>query len=106
MTVTPTPAGRCATRREQRAGRRDQVSNRLRRAAGQLNGVLTMYDNGRHPIELLDQIAAARAALDAVALLILDGYAVTCGRRAATGEGAEQVMADLTATLRRYVHHR
>lgn len=85
---------------------RDHVGNRLRRAAGQLTGVLAMYEDGRHPIEILDQLAAARAALDAVALLLLDQYTASCAERLADAEDAELAIADLTATVRRYVHSR
>jgi DNA-binding FrmR family transcriptional regulator len=89
------------------AGReRDHVSNRLRRVAGQLTGVLKMYEHGRPPGELLDQLAAARAAVDAVALLIIDQHAVTCARRATTQHGGGQAVADLTETVRRYVRSR
>jgi DNA-binding FrmR family transcriptional regulator len=86
--------------------RSDPVRNRLRRAAGQLTGILTMYETGRHPREILDQIAATRAALDAVALLILDQYAERCGDRATADGDTERVLAELTGTVRRYLHHR
>ncbi|MEV5692522.1 metal-sensing transcriptional repressor [Micromonospora globbae] len=33
-----------------------------------------MYEDGRHSIEILDQLAATRGALDAVALLVLDEF--------------------------------
>jgi DNA-binding FrmR family transcriptional regulator len=46
----------------------DPINNRLRRAASQLTDVPTMHEHGRQPGEVLDQLAAARAALDAVAL--------------------------------------
>ena len=73
----------------------DRVSNRLRRAAGQLGGVLAMYEDGRHPTEILDQIAATRAALDAVALLVIDEYAATCtARKAATAADTDRAIAE------------
>ncbi|WP_260031799.1 metal-sensitive transcriptional regulator [Micromonospora chalcea] len=81
------------------------VSNRLRRAAGQLGGVLAMYEAGRHPAEILDQIAAVRGALDAVALAILDEHATTCDRQA-LDEETRRAVTDLTTTVRRYVHAR
>ena len=86
--------------------RTDRIGNRLRRAAGQVGGVLAMYEDGRHPAELLDQIAAARAALDAAALLVFDTYATACTRHAATGDDAERVIADLTGALRRFIRKR
>lgn len=81
------------------------VANRLRRAAGQLRGVLAMYEAGRHPAEILDQIAAVRGALDAVALAILDDHAIRCDRQA-LDEQTRRAVTDLTTTVRRYFHAR
>lgn len=82
------------------------MSNRLPRAAGQVTGVLRMYEEGRHPMDLLDQLAVTRAALDAVALLILDEHAARCTGRAAAEDDLAWVVADLTTTMRRYVRSR
>jgi DNA-binding FrmR family transcriptional regulator len=85
--------------------RNDPISNRLRRAAGQLTGVQKMYEHGRRPGELLDQLAAARAALDAVAVLIIDQQAEACTGQATTG-GQEHAITELTGTIRRYLRSR
>lgn len=81
---------------------RDPISNRLRRAAGQLSGVQKMYEHGRPTGELLDHLAAARAALDAIALLIIDRQAEVCTDQAAA-DGNPHTVADLTDTVRRYL---
>ena len=80
----------------------DPISNRLRRAAGQLTGVQKMYEHGRPSGELLDQLAAARAALDAVALLMIDQQAEGCTHQATTGHD-RPALADLTDTVRRHL---
>jgi len=59
-----------------------EVTTRLRKATGQVAGVLAMYEDGRYCIDVLDQLAAVRAALDAVALLILEDHMHTCVRHA------------------------
>jgi DNA-binding FrmR family transcriptional regulator len=84
----------------------DEITARLRRATGQLNGILAMHEADRPPVEVLDQLAAVRAAIDAVALLLVEHCADRCARRAATAEHPEQVLADFTATVRRYVRSR
>lgn len=81
------------------------VANRLRRAAGQLSGVLAMYEAGRHPAEILDQIAAVRGALDAAALALVDELATGCAPHG-VDEETRRAVTDLTATVRRYVHAR
>jgi DNA-binding FrmR family transcriptional regulator len=83
----------------------DPISNRLRRAVGQLAGVQKMYEHGRRPGDVLDQLAAAHAALDAVALLIIVQQAQACTDQATTGKQGNAV-SDLTDTVRRYLRSR
>lgn len=49
-----------------------EVRRRLRRIEGQACGLRQMWEQGRPPEDLLDQIASVRAALAAVALSIVD----------------------------------
>jgi DNA-binding FrmR family transcriptional regulator len=42
----------------------DQVLNRLRRAQGQLAGVIAMIENGRDCTDVITQLAAVSRALD------------------------------------------
>jgi DNA-binding FrmR family transcriptional regulator len=57
---------------------KDQLQNRLRRIEGQVRGVQKMVDEDRYCIDVLTQISAIQAALDKVALGLLDGHARTC----------------------------
>jgi DNA-binding FrmR family transcriptional regulator len=53
------------------------VSTRLARIEGQAAGLRRMWDEQRSPEELLDQIAAVRAALRGVAIAIVHDTAAT-----------------------------
>jgi len=57
---------------------KDQLQTRLRRIEGQVRGVQKMVDEDRYCIDVLTQISAIQAALDKVALGLLDGHARTC----------------------------
>jgi DNA-binding FrmR family transcriptional regulator len=57
---------------------KDQLQTRLRRIEGQVRGIQGMVDADRYCIDVLTQIAAVQAALDKVALGLLDGHARTC----------------------------
>jgi len=57
---------------------KDQLQTRLRRIEGQVRGVERMVEENRYCIDVLTQIAAIQAALDKVALGLLDGHAHTC----------------------------
>jgi DNA-binding FrmR family transcriptional regulator len=57
---------------------KEQLRTRLRRIEGQVRGVEGMVAEDRYCIDILTQIAAIQAALDKVALGLLDGHAHTC----------------------------
>ena len=54
------------------------VQARLRRIEGQVRGIQGMVEDERYCIDILTQISAIQAALDKVALGLLDGHAHTC----------------------------
>jgi DNA-binding FrmR family transcriptional regulator len=55
-----------------------QLLNRLRRLAGQVGGVERMIEEERYCIDILTQISAIQAALDKVAIGLLDDHARHC----------------------------
>jgi DNA-binding FrmR family transcriptional regulator len=69
MATTPT-RGYSATK--------DQLQTRLRRIEGQVRGVQGMVEEDRYCIDILTQISAIQAALDKVALGLLDEHARHC----------------------------
>ena len=85
---TPTPVWhteRVPTSPPQRgyAATKEALLTRLRRIEGQTRGVQKMIEDDRYCIDVLTQISAVQAALDKVALGLLDGHARNC----LTGEG-------------------
>jgi DNA-binding FrmR family transcriptional regulator len=67
---------------------KDALQKRLRRIEGQVRGVHGMVEDDRYCIDVLTQISAIQAALDKVALGLLDEHARHCVMGA---EGDEQV---------------
>ena len=74
---------------------KDQLQTRLRRIEGQVRGISKMVDEDRYCIDVLTQISAVQAALDKVALGLLDGHARHC----VVGGHAEGSPAELTGEL-------
>ena len=72
---------------------KDQLSKRLRRIEGQVRGIERMVDEDRYCIDVLTQISAIQAALDKVALNLLDDHARHC----LLGEGFGPSGADAQA---------
>lgn len=83
---------------------KDQLLARLRRIEGQIRGIEGMVENDRYCIDILTQIIAAQAALDKVALGLLDGHAHTCvvgADPAQQNERTEEMMGAVGRLLRR-----
>ena len=79
---------------------KDDLLKRLRRVEGQVRGVEGMVDEDRYCIDVLTQISAIQAALDKVALGLLDQHARHCvvGEN---GNGAEDMTDELMAAVGR-----
>ena len=75
----------------------DQLRGRLRRIEGQVRGIERMFDEQRQCIGLLTQISSVQAALDKVALGLLDDHARHCLQRAASDGQPEQMTDDMPA---------
>src|SRR5260221_5387436 len=79
---------------------KDQLLDRLARIKGQVGGIERMVGEDRYCIDVLTQISAIQAALDKVALGLLDGHARTCVVGAET-ELQEERTAELMAAVGR-----
>ncbi len=78
---------------------KEQLHKRLSRIEGQVRGVQSMVDEERYCIDVLTQISAIRAALDKVALGLVDEHVRNC-MRDADGKDEERV-EELMGALRR-----
>lgn len=79
---------------------KDQLLDRLARIKGQVGGIERMVEEDRYCIDVLTQISAVQAALDKVALGLLDGHARTCVV-GVEPELAEERTAELMASVGR-----
>ena len=75
------------------AADKDALAKRLSRIEGQVRGIAKMIDDDRYCIDVLTQISAVQAALEKVALGLLDGHARHClaGHGGGPSDPAEQV---------------
>lgn len=95
-TAKTTPRGYTASK--------DQLLARLRRIEGQVRGVQRMVEEDRYCIDVITQITAIDAALDKVALGLLDGHAQHCVLDAGQDEReekTEELMSAVGRLLRR-----
>jgi DNA-binding FrmR family transcriptional regulator len=83
---------------------KEQLTKRLRRIEGQVRGVEGMVEDDRYCIDILTQIGAIQAALDKVALGLLDDHTRHCVMGAEAGDQAaktEELMAAVGRLMRR-----
>jgi CsoR family transcriptional regulator, copper-sensing transcriptional repressor len=83
---------------------KDQLLNRLHRIEGQVGGIERMVEEDRYCIDILTQISAVQAALDKVALGLMDDHAHHCvvgGPAAEKEERTEELMAAVGRLMRR-----
>ena len=55
-----------------------KLKSRVNRIAGQVAGVQRMVEEGRYCVEVLNQIAAVRSALDALGIELLTDHLESC----------------------------
>jgi DNA-binding FrmR family transcriptional regulator len=84
---------------------RDALLKRLARIEGQVRGIKGMVEDDRYCIDVLQQITAAQAALDKVALGLVEGHARHCVM-GAEGEAREEMTSELITALGRLVGRR
>ncbi|MDQ6804899.1 MAG: metal-sensitive transcriptional regulator [Actinomycetota bacterium] len=84
---------------------KEQLQARLKRVEGQVRGVERMIDEDRYCIDVITQVSAIQAALDKVALGLLDGHASRCVLDAADGEREEKT-EEMMAASGRLLHRR
>ena len=103
--LSPAPttdsAGDDATFR--RSYSRDQATlvRRLKRIEGQVRGIEKMIERHEYCIDILQQTAALRAAVDSVALLILEDHVQGCVRTAAQNGDADRYIEEVLDVVRR-----
>lgn len=83
---------------------KEQLVARLKRVEGQIRGIQGMVQDDRYCIDILTQISAAQAALDKVALGLLDDHAHHCVLGADHGDRAtktDELMSAVGRLMRR-----
>jgi DNA-binding FrmR family transcriptional regulator len=97
------------TKRDERpgyVGDKERVRNRLRRIAGQVGGLERMVEEERYCIDVLTQISAVQAALDRVALALLDEHARHCVVGAESGVDREELTEEMMEAVARLLKSR
>jgi DNA-binding FrmR family transcriptional regulator len=85
-------------------GDKEALLKRLRRLEGQVRGVERMVDEERYCIDVVTQITAIQAALDKVALSLLEEHTHHCVVGGEEGKQEERT-EELMGAVRRLLRH-
>ncbi len=81
----------------------NELLPRLRRIEGQIRGITRMVEQRRYCIEIIQQLTAARKALDQVSLKIMNGHINTCVSESIRKREGEGKINELMQTINRFV---
>jgi CsoR family transcriptional regulator, copper-sensing transcriptional repressor len=80
--------------------KKEELLKRLARIEGQARGIRGMVEDDRYCIDIITQIHAVQAALDKVALGLLDDHAKTC---VASAKDEPEKLSELMDAVERLV---
>lgn len=79
-----------------------QLTKRLNRIQGQIGGIGRMIEEDRYCVDILTQISAVRAAIDAVALQLLRGHTHGCVQSAIRSGNGEDAIDELLGVVEKF----
>lgn len=91
--------------------RAKKIKSRVNRISGQVGGIGRMIDENRYCVDILDQIAAARSALDALGVELLTDHLESCvighgtasEHECAKPRSSEELLEEVRVTLSRFL---
>jgi DNA-binding FrmR family transcriptional regulator len=84
---------------------KDDIQKRLLRIEGQARGLQRMVDEERYCIDILTQVKSVKAALDRVALLLLDDHVEHCVADAVKSGHGTAKLRELSQAIGRFVEN-
>lgn len=95
---TPLPAAHPLVARDDKTS----LAKRLNRIEGQVRGVRRMIDEDRYCIDVLTQVSAVQAALDALALQLLEHHLHGCVQHAVRSGQGDQAIEEALGVIRKF----
>ena len=76
---------------------------RLKKVEGQVRGIQKMVEDKRYCVDILTQIAAAKAALNKVGLTILEKHTHGCVKKAIESGEGDPIIDELMNVIKKFV---
>lgn len=101
MATTSSSRRRLASEPRPYGGSREQVLRRLARMEGQVRGVARMIERDEDCMDVLQQTAALRAAVDSVSMLLMEDHVHGCVTSAVKSGEADALTNQVMDVVRR-----
>lgn len=82
---------------------KDNLLARLKRAEGQMKGIMRMVEEGRYCPDILQQVSAVTAAMDEVSLILLRSHINGCVKDAIEQHQGDEPIEDLISVVRKVI---
>ena len=80
-----------------------QALRRLMRVEGQIRGIRRMLEEGRYCIDIIQQMTAAKRALEQTALVVMRGHIDSCVSEAIRSKDGKTKVSELMHTINRFI---
>ncbi len=80
-----------------------ELRPRIKRVIGQIEGVEKMIENERYCIDIINQINAARRALEGVALIIMKRHMESCLTEAIKGKKGQEKIDEMVSSIDAFI---
>ena len=101
MTPSRDPAHATPERHVHRPDK-DAIARRLNRIEGQVRGIAKMIQDDRYCVDVLTQVSAVQAALDALALQMLESHLHGCVQSAVRSGQGDTAIGEAMAVIRKF----
>ena len=81
-----------------------EAASRMTRIEGQIRGIAKMIQEGKYCIDVINQIHAARRALDRMGFMLIENHINTCIKNGLTKKNdSKNLIGELTKTLDQFL---
>ena len=81
----------------------EAIIRRLKKIEGQVKGLQKMIESGKCCNDVLIQVAAVKAAVNRVGILLIDRHSRTCLKSALENQGQDDAINDLLEILTKFM---
>ena len=82
---------------------KEDIIRRLKKIEGQVKGLQRMVDNEKYCVDILIQVAAVRAAINKVGVLIFENHSRECLQKAVVENHQDESIDELIAVLAKFI---